>query len=144
MNVCDKIRLVVYRFHEKSLEIFLVNTGFEEEHWRIPFEEIAKYPIEEAPEGSNIITLEARDEADGPVTLNYAIEGDYHDIPSIRKLVKEDVRLLSGKFDKIAGELENGSFHTLKEAVKKVMPNEYQVLHDLKDIILSRQMLKNI
>lgn len=144
MNVCDKIRLVVYRFHEKSLEIFLVNTGFEEEHWRIPFEEIAKYSIEETPDGPNIITLEARDEADGPVTLNYAIEGDYHDIPSIRKLVKEDVKLLSGKFDKIAGELENGSFHTLKEAFKKVMPNEYKVLHDLKDIILSRQMLKNI
>jgi hypothetical protein len=144
MNVCDKIRLVVYRFHEKSLEIFLVNTGFDEEHWRIPFADIAKYPVEEAPDGTRYITLEAQDQPDGKVSLNYAIEGDWHDIPSIRKLVVEDVKLLSGKFDKIAGELETGSFHTIKEAFKKVMPNEYKVLHDLKDIILSRNMLKNI
>lgn len=144
MHVCDKIRLVVYRFHEKSLEIFLVNTGFDEEQWRIPFEEIAKYPLEEAPDGSGYITLQAQDQPDGKVSLTYAIEGDWHDIPSIRKLVKEDVRLLSGKLDKIAAELEDGSFHTLKEAFKKVMPNEYKVLHDLKDIILSRNMLSNI
>lgn len=141
MHVFDKIRVVVYRFHEKGLEIFLVKTGLDEEHWRIPFEDIAKYP-EASDHG--FITIEAEDQQEGTNSINYAIEGDYHDIPSIRKLLKEDAKLVCGKIDKITTELDSGSFHTLKEAMKKMMPHEYKIIHDLKDHILSRNMLKNI
>ncbi|MEO6133300.1 MAG: hypothetical protein ABIQ02_15770 [Saprospiraceae bacterium] len=145
MSVFDTVRVVVYRFHEKGLEIFLVNSGLEEENWRIPFTQIAKYPTEGMEVGYRFIALETEVQADGTSSLTCAIEGDWHDIPSIRKLIKEDLRLVSSKLDmmdKIA--LEKGTFFAVKEAFKKVMPNEYKVLHELKDILLHRNIVKNM
>jgi hypothetical protein len=40
--------------------------------------------------------------------------------------------------------LEKGSFVAIKEAFKKVLPNEYKILHELKDIVLHRNMIKNM
>ncbi len=145
MNVFDTVRVVVYRFHEKGLEIFLVNTGLEEENWRIPFTDIAKYPEGQVEVGAHFIAIESNDAADGTASLTCAIEGDWHDIPSIRKLIKEDIKLVSSKIDKyVIPELEKGTFFAIKEAFKKVMPNEYKVLHELKDILLHRNMVKNM
>lgn len=145
MNVLDSVRVIVYRFHEKGLEIFLVNTGLEEENWRIPFSEIAKYPVQDLTVGESFIALEGEVNPDGTTCLTCAIEGDWHDIPSIRKLVKEDIRLVSSKIDKyVMPELEKGTYFAIKEAFKKVMPNEYKVLHELKDILLHRNMVKNM
>lgn len=145
MNVFDTVRVIVYRFHEKGLEIFLVNTGLEEENWRIPFTDIAKYTEEELRIDDRFISLEADLHPDGTTSLTCAIEGDWHDIPSIRKLIKEDIRLVSSKIDKyVMPELEKGTFFVIKEAFKKVMPNEYKVLHELKDILLHRNMVKNM
>lgn len=144
MNVFDTIRVVVYRFHEKGLEIFLVNTGLEEEHWRIPFSDIAKYPEKNLEMGDRIIAIESEQEPNGSKSITCAIEGDWHDIPSIRKLIKEDLKLVSSKIDKAVPELEEGTYFAIKEAFKKVMPNEYKVLHELKDILLHRNMVKNM
>ena len=145
MNVFDTVRVVVYRFHEKGLEIFLVNTELDKETWRIPFTDIAKYPEQDMEVGNRFIALEMNDVADGSSSLTCAIEGDWHDIPSIRKLIKEDIKLVSSKIDmmdKIA--LEKGTFFAIKEAFKKVLPNEYKVLSELKDILLHRNMVKNM
>jgi hypothetical protein len=144
MNVFDTVRVVVYRFHEKGLEIFLVNTGLEEENWRIPFADIAKYTGEDFEVGGRFIALESDSLPNGSTNMTCAIEGDWHDIPSIRKLIKEDIRLFSSKLDKVVPELEKGTYFAIKEAFKKVMPNEYKVLHELKDILLHRNLLKNI
>jgi hypothetical protein len=145
MNVFDTIRVVVYRFHEKGLEIFLVNTGLEEENWRIPFTDIAKYPEGQLEIGDRFISLDISEAPDGTKSLTCAIEGDWHDIPSIRKLIKEDIRLVHSKIDKyVIPELEKGTFFAIKEAFKKVLPNEYKILHELKDIVLHRNMLKNM
>ncbi len=142
MTVFDTIRVVVYRFHEKGLEIFLVNTGLDEETWRIPFTEIAKYSESDLAVDYRFISLETNEMPDGTSSLTCAIEGDWHDIPSIRKLIKEDIKLVSSKVDKAL--LEKGSFFVIKEACKKVLPNEYKVLHDLKDILLHRNIVKNM
>ncbi len=145
MNVFDTVRVVIYRFHEKGLEILLVNSALDKENWEIPFADIAKYDDQSVEIGNRFISIESNDQADGSHAVTYAIEGDWHDIPSIRKLIKEDIRLVSSKidmFDKIA--VEKGTFFAIKEAVKKVMPNEYHVLHELKDIILHRNLVKNI
>lgn len=145
MNVFDTIRVVVYRFHEKGLEIFLVNSGLEEENWRIPFADIAKYTEENVEVGDRFIAIETNDNAGGATSITCAIEGDWHDIPSIRKLIKEDIKLVHSKIDKyVIPELEKGTYFAIKEAFKKVMPNEYKILHELKDILLHRNMLKNI
>ena len=145
MTVFDTVRIVVYRFHEKGLEIFLVNSDLEEENWRIPFAHIAKYQDKDAEMDYRFISLETDVQPDGTSSITCAIEGDWHDIPSIRKLIKEDIKLVSSKIemiDKIA--LEKGTFFAIKEAFKKVMPNEYKVLHELKDILLHRNIVKNM
>ncbi|MBK9982219.1 MAG: hypothetical protein IPP15_07320 [Saprospiraceae bacterium] len=45
------------------------------------------------------ISLETDIQPDGTSSLTCAIEGDWHDIPSIRKLIKEDLKLVSSKID---------------------------------------------
>ncbi len=147
MNVFDSVRVIVYRFHEKGLEIFLENSGLEEDNWRIPFEDIAKYPEDDGVDtDGRFIFLEGELQPDGTNSLTCAIEGDWHDIPSIRKLIKEDIRLVSTKIDKyVLPDIEKkGAYFAIKEAFKKVMPNEYKALHELKDILLHRNMVKNI
>jgi hypothetical protein len=145
MNVFDTVRVVVYRFHEKGLEIFLVNSGLEEENWRIPFTDIAKYTENNVEVGERFIAIESSGNVDGTSSITCAIEGDWHDIPSIRKLIKEDIKLVHSKIDKyVIPELEKGTYFAIKEAFKKVMPNEYKILHELKDILLHRNMLQNM
>ena len=138
MHVLDKVRLIIYRCHEKGLEVFLVNTGFEEENWKIPFEEIAKYS---GHDDFKIIPLDPLQENDGSMTNVVAVEGDWHDIPSLRKLVKGDVKIVASKLKFIA---DNGAYFAMKEALKKVLPNEYAVLHELKEILTVRNQIQNI
>jgi hypothetical protein len=139
MHVLDQVRLIIYRCHEKGLEVFLVNTGFEEENWRIPFEEIAKYSDKELD--YRIISLDPLHEHDGSVSNVFAVEGDWHEIPSLRKLVKGDVKIVASKIKFVA---DHGAFFALKEALKKVLPNEYAVLHELKEILTVRNQVQNI
>lgn len=138
MRVFDQIRLVVYRCHETGLEIFLVNTDFDDT-WRIPFEKIAKYDKDELQK--HVIDLGAVEGEDGTMVQTYAIEGDYHDIPSIRKLVKGDIDLVTSKVKYI---MDKGAFFAIKETFKKVLPNEYNALHELKEILSARNLLSNI
>jgi hypothetical protein len=116
-----------------------VNTGFEEENWRIPFEEIAKYPGPES--GTGYIPLDPLRESDGSMSNVLAVEGEWHDIPSLRKLIKGDMKIVASKIKFIA---DHGAFFAMKEALKKVLPNEYEVLHELKEILTARNQLKNI
>lgn len=139
MRVLDHVRLVIYRCHEKGLEVFLVKTGLEEENWKIPFEEIAKYPGGDYD--YKLIYLDPVRESDGSVTHVYAVEGDWHEIPSLRKLMKGDVKIVASKLQYIA---DHGAFFVLKEAVKRVLPNEYAALHELKDILMTRNLVQNI
>ena len=139
MHVPEQVRLVIYRCHEKGLEVLLVNTGLDEESWRIPFEEIAKY--KDAPIDENMISLTPIRLDDGRMVMALAVESDWHDIPSIRKLIKGDLDIVTNKVKYIT---EKGAYFAFKEAFKKVLPNEYQMLHELKDILTARNMLSNI
>jgi hypothetical protein len=141
MNVLDKVRVIVYRYHEKGLEIFLVNTAFDEETWHLPFEEIAKYTPGQYSLDQSVISLEPVKSESGDVYNAVAIEGDWHDIPSIRKLVKGDVKMVTSKLKWL---LDQGTFFAMKEAFKKVLPAEYEVLHELKEILTARNLLTNI
>jgi len=139
MHVLDHVRLIIYRCHEKGLEIFLVNTGFDEEKWKIPFEEIAKYPGGDLEH--KLISLDPVQESDGSITQTYAVEGDWHEIPSLRKLIKGDVRIVASK---VRHMVDHGTYFVLKEAFKKVLPQEYALLQELKEILIARNLLRNI
>ena len=140
MNVFDQVRVVVYRINKKGLEIFLIN---EEDNWQIPKGNIQKTPVHLLSEDS-LIELEPFQNVDGNMQRALAVEGDWHDIPSIRGIIKQDVRIVKDQIKKNIPGLEQGTFVAVKEAFKKVMPEEYACLKELKDIIIDRNQAKYI
>lgn len=146
MSVLNTVRFVVYRCHEKGLEILLVSTGFEglEEEWRLPFVEEVQEDSKQTSSNQEMIELEPVKGKEGQTIRAFAIEGDYHDIPGIRSMIKQDVRFVKNQIKKIVPEIEKGTYVAVKEAFKKVLPHEYEMLHELKEIIRDRNLLKNI
>ncbi len=136
MNVLDQARLIIYRINKKGLEVFLVNSG--EEEWSLP-------KGNRIEEGDKIIILDPVEGEDGKVESALAMEGDWHDIPSIRAMIKEDVHLIKDHLKEMLPEMEKGAFVAVKEAVKKVLPaQQYAFLKELKDIILDRNQVNSI
>ena len=94
MSVLDLARVIIYRFHEKGLEIFLINNEMEKDRdiWQIP--QGLSATIREKSETKNIIDLDTTEDENGRTIRTLAIEGDWHDIPSIRGMLKHDIKLV--------------------------------------------------
>lgn len=139
MNTTDKVRYIIYRCHEKGLEVFLINPELDKdkEIWRLPNGYL------ESHDYSNSIELDGLCDHNGDQIKTVALEADWHQIPSIRGIIKHDVKRLKSKIKKISG-LEGCSYLHVKDALKQVMPQEYQVLKELKDIIVDRNMVSVI
>lgn len=144
MNVLDKVRVVIYRFHEKGLEIFLINNKMEEdpEVWKIPHGSDKMEYGEQVAE--HIIKLDPVTDEFGNITEIIGIEGDWHDIPSIRGMIKHDLKRVKSKVKEVLPDAEKGMYFNVKEAFKKVLPHEYAALKELKDILIDRNAVKNI
>ena len=140
MNVFDQVRVIVYRINKKGLEIFLVN---EDDHWQIPKGKLQKTPTYLLAE-DDLIELESVKTTDGNEQRAVAVEGDWHDIPSIRGIIKDDVRIVKNQIKQRIPSLEQGTFVAVKDAFKQVMPEEYAYLKELKDIIIDRNQAKYI
>ncbi len=140
MSVLDHARVCIYRINQKGLEIFLVNTGAEE--WQIPKGTLKTSTPPLANEGE-MIELEPISK-DGVSNKVLAIEGDWHEIPSIRAMIKDDVRIVASHVIQKLPEIEKGAYYTVKEAFKKVLPEEYASLKELKDILIDRNQAKYI
>lgn len=132
-------RVIIYRINKKGLEIFLVNN--EEKGWKVPQGVIDQQKSANLTDNETVIEL---DPVEGTPQKVYAIEGDWHEIPSIRGIIKEDVRIVKDKIKEKFPELEEGTYFAVKEAVKKVMPEEYAMLKELKDVILDRNQARYI
>jgi len=135
MSVLDSIRLIIYRFHEKGLEVFMINQ--EDVCCCLP----AKYLLDE--QKNKLIELEPVDH-EGQRLQAFAIEGDWHEIPSIRQLIKQDVRVVTDKMLERTADLERGTYIAIKDAIKKSMPHEYSLLKELKEILVDRNLVRNI
>ncbi len=145
MSVFEKACLIIYRYAEKGLEIFLVSDqGEENPVWSIPQREIPSVPEPIVAEETELIELDGVESDDGMKCRAIAIEGDYHDIPSMRSIIKQDVLYVKDRVKTIIPELEQGTFVALKEAVKKVMPHEYSFLKELKEVLTDRNTVKNL
>lgn len=133
-DVLVKIRFIFYRFHDKGLEFFLVK---ENDQWTLPSGHTKDQTQRFFNREGKMIELEA-----GEIDRmkNLAIEADWHDMPSIRGLIKHDLKMVEEKF---LG-LEEGSYLAAKEAFKKVLPQEYALLKELKDILFDRNLTQNI
>ncbi len=139
MTVLDSVRVIVYRVNAKGLEILLLNNDDlrNNDQWGIP-----QYGIQGQTE--KMIWLEDTVDPKGQSVRSVAIEGDWHDIPSIRGIIKQDVFLVKSKIKSLFPQLEKGTYFTIRDAFKKVMPEEYKVLKELKDIILDRNLSSSI
>lgn len=137
MSVFDSVRLLIYRVHEKGLEIFLINQ--DEDNWEMP-----EGWLEDNVEEHELIELDPVKEEDGQVKRAVAIEGDWHDIPSIRKLIKRDVSYLKDKIKSMLPEQAKGSFVSVKDAYGKVVPHDSHFISELKEIISEKNLTKYI
>lgn len=144
MSVLDLARVIVYRFHEKGLEIFLVNSDMENDPdvWKLPKGNMNT--VMPSNSSYETIDLEPGKDNEGRTIKTYAVEGEWHDIPSIRGILKHDVKLVKSKLIEAAPDMEKGGFFAVKEAFKKVMPEEYNALKELKSVLRDRNLTKYI
>jgi len=144
MSVLDQVRIIVYRVNRKGLEVFLVdNAGpadgafWEASAGRVINEKVAK------KHSQTYIELEPIQTQKGAIRT-IAVEGDYHDIPSIRAMIKEDVRIVKKQIKTVVPGLDNGAYCAVKDAFKKVLPQEYAALKELKDVVMDKNLLTNL
>lgn len=141
MTFRNQIRLIVYRVHEKGLEVLLINNHIQENTFHIlRGPDLSQLDLKKDLDAIEINSLD--DNGHNIKTL--AIEGDWHDIPKIRTLIKTDLFIVKEKVKDVIPEITQGSYIAIKDAFKKVLPNEYAILKELKEIILDRNMIRNI
>lgn len=142
MNVFDKVRVIVYRYHERGLEVFLIDPELDKDPsaWKIPQSKLKHVDLNHNSILSGI-DLETTMQDDGTQIRTFAVEADWHEIPSVRGILKSDVKRIRNKINKVS---EKGTYVTVKEALKKVLPHEYAALKELKDILKERNLTTNI
>ncbi len=144
MSVLDCARLIIYRINQKGLEIFLVQGNDENaKAWQIPQGNIKSRHAINLTADERMIHLDPIEDGDELHTA-MAIECDWHEIPSVRAMIKQDVRIVKDQIKQRIPELEQGTFFAVKEAFKKVLPHEYAMLKELKDVVSDRNQAKYI
>lgn len=137
MSMLEQVRLIIYRIKEKGLEVFLVNTG---DQWDLP--EMRNRDSSDAPLSGKIELDPLETHPEAPRQKALAVEGDWHDIPSLKKLLREDVDQLKDQLHRIAPEMEQGSFFALPEALRKMAPDYDAFIRELKDILRDRNSIR--
>lgn len=136
MSVLDSVRLLIYRVHEKGLEVFMLN---EDEKWTMP-----EGWLEGEVSDKEMIELDPVEEENGDMKRAVAIEGDWHDMPSIRKLLKHDVSQIKDKLKSLLPGTSNGAFFAVKDTADKVVPGDDQLINELEEIISEKNSTKYI
>ena len=143
MGLRKKFHFVLYRIRERGLEVFLLSR--ENEEWQIPVGQLNKNCHNDLVNEDKLIDLDSiAPEQEDAIKHACAIEGDWHDIPSLKCMLKEDINEVKDKLEEIIPELEKGTFVAVKDALKKVMPSQYEFLKELKDIITDRNSVNGI
>ncbi len=138
----EKENVIIYRIKEKGLEVFLVNDDAKnKENWTLPTGSNAEgKAIAANLSQERIIELEPVEEAEGGLFEQaYAVEADWHDIPSIKSIIKNDVKYVKSTVKQMIPDvMENGTFFAVKEAFRRVLPHQYKQLKELKDVLIDR------
>lgn len=143
MQSNEQVDVIIYRVRESGLEVFLVD---QENDGSLS----APFANETAPERltAHYIELDPVADANGETRKAIAIEADWHEIPSLRALVYEDFRVAKEKarlhLKHFADDFEKGTYVAVKEAFKRVLPEQYAFLKELKEIIADKNQAKSI
>lgn len=142
MSVFDQARVLIYRINQKGLEVFLqMDNSDSDNKYKVP-DALLKYKKAKLLD-KDIIELD-------PISINgdeqsiCAFEADWHEIPSVKAVIKQDLKIMKSVVKHTIYELDDCVFVNVKEAVKKVMPQEYAALKELKDILLEKNQSKYI
>ena len=127
MGLRKKARLIIYRFRERGLEVFLTQQS---DQWGLPEGELR---MDEA-QGITLEPAADREEA-------LAVEGDWHEIPSLKQMLYED----AGELKDRLLDLESGTFLTIKDALKNhLSPGQVQFLRELVEVVTDRNSVRDI
>jgi len=142
MQKDDKTNLLIYRHGKEGLEVFLVNDEDNQGQWSMPRgnADQAKAISLSAEEA---IELDPVEEVDGVFEQAYAVEADWHDIPSIKSILKHDAKFMKKTIKQMVPDMmSKGAFVAVKEAFKKVLPHQYKQIKELKEILLEKNSTK--
>jgi hypothetical protein len=132
MELLRKITLIIYRFRERGLEIFLMEREDINE-LSLPNEQKLTSLPEKFTAQATLISMHENEET-------WALEMDEEDIPSLKELLYEDALNISEKIITY----ESGTYFRVKEALKKVMPQQYKWIKELKDVLLDRNSVRDM
>jgi hypothetical protein len=147
------VDVIIYRVGEQGLEVFLVNPTTDPRAVPAPDgTELWQAPVAQTPDrllmASGAIDLDPITAANGIERKAIAIEADWHEIPSLRALMYEDYRVAKQKAKQhllnMVPDMDKGAYVAIKDAVKRVMPEQYAFLKELKDIIVDKNQTKYI
>jgi len=128
LGLRKKARLIIYRFQERGLEVFLLNKSNE---WGIPGGQVDMDTDQE------MIELEMSEDREAAV----AVEGDYHEIPSLKQMLYEE----SSEFAERLRGVEEGTFVTIKDALKAhLSAGQVQFLRELREVITDRNSVRDL
>lgn len=145
MGLRKKASLIIYRFAEKGLEVFLQSTKNElnDTEWHLPESNLDK-PELEMQGSERMIELDPVAQDNGNINRAWAVEGEWHDIPTFCNMMVNDMKEVKEKIINKIPVTDEGSFINVKEAFKRVLPHQYELLKELKDILVDRNSTKNI
>ena len=145
MELSKTASLIIYRIREKGLEVFMLDHGKEDGNWKLPNHQVSQATALPLEQGEKFIALDPVQQSDGKLETGLAVEGDWHDIPSLKSLLMEDVEYMKVQIKQMGYDaLEKGAFVAIKEAFKRVAPHQYEMLKELKDIVSDRNSVKDL
>lgn len=131
----DTSNLLIYRVREQGLEVFMIED--KDGNQTLPQSQASSKVIAATfANFDKVIELECIEKKN-----TVAVEADWHEIPSLKNLIAQDVDFMKETIkEMVPNFMEKGTFFAVKEAFKKVLPNQYQALKELKDIVTERNM----
>ncbi len=128
MGLRKTASLIIYRFRERGLEVFLTQQSDE---WGLPGGDVKMNDDQE------YIELEPSEDQEEA----FAVEGDWHEIPSLKQMLYEE----SGELKDRLKEIEQGAFVSIKDALKeRLSAGQVEFLRELRDVIADRNSVRDI
>jgi len=146
MGLREKVSYIIYRYASRGLEVFVLDDSNSKSlQSRLPQGHELDFT------GSYTTSFQSRIELEHPDAMLkgtsskvIALEADWHELPTLREAIGDDVDYVKSKVMEISSDFEKGTYIGIKEAFKKVMPHEYALLKELKDILLDKNTIENI
>ena len=139
----DNAKIIVYRIQQNGLEVLLVPSEqaelASENGWSFPQAQEGSSKVAVIVDEDKIIELDPVELPDGLLEQAYAVEADWHDIPSLKSILRHDLRYVKSTVKQmVPNMMQQGTFFAVKEAFKRVLPHQYDLLKELKEIISDR------